>query len=88
MVKLTQSEKKVFDYIILDSVPTNGLPDALVLSKLADKTLIVCKYGFTDMADLESTKKALENINANIAGVIINKVPKSRSKYGNYYYVE
>lgn len=80
--------KKVFDYIILDSVPTNGLPDALVLSKLVDKTLIVCKYGYTDITDLESTKKALENVNANIAGVVINKVPKTRSKYGNYYYAE
>ena len=80
--------KKVFDYIILDSVPINGLPDALVLSKLVDKTLIVCKYGYTDITDLESTKKALENVNANIAGVVINKVPKTRSKYGNYYYAE
>ena len=80
--------QKIFDYIILDSVPTNGLPDALVLSKLVDKTLIVCKYGYTDIADLESTKKALENVNANIAGVVINKVPKTRSKYGNYYYAE
>lgn len=80
--------KKVFDYIILDSVPTNGLPDALVLSKLVDKTLIVCKHGYTDISDLESTKKALENVNANIAGVVINKVPKTRGKYGNYYYAE
>lgn len=80
--------KKVFNYIILDSVPTNGLPDALVLSKLVDKTLIVCKHGYTDITDLESTKKALENVNANIAGVVINKVPKTRSKYGNYYYAE
>ena len=80
--------QKIFDYIILDSVPTNGLPDALVLSKLVDKTLIVCKYGYTDIADLEATKKALENVNANIAGVVINKVPKTRSKYGNYYYAE
>ena len=80
--------QKIFDYIILDCVPTNGLPDALVLSKLVDKTLIVCKYGYTDIADLESTKKALENVNANIAGVVINKVPKTRSKYGNYYYAE
>ena len=80
--------QKIFDYIILDSVPTNGLPDALVLSKLVDKTLIVSKYGYTDIADLEATKKALENVNANIAGVVINKVPKTRSKYGNYYYAE
>ena len=85
---LLEKLKIIFDYIILDSVPTNGLPDALVLSKLADKTIIVSKYGATEINDLEATKKALENVNANIAGVIVNKVPKTKSKYGNYYYAE
>lgn len=80
--------RKVFDYIVLDSVPTNGLPDALVLSKLADKVIIVSKYGSTNIDALEDAKKALENVDAKIAGVVINKIPKSRSKYGNYYYGE
>ncbi len=80
--------KMIFDYIILDSVPTNGLPDALVLSKLADRVIIVSKYGSTNVEDLNNAKKSLENVEANIAGIVINKVPKSRSKYGNYYYSE
>jgi len=81
------SDLKVkYDYVILDSVPSNGLPDALILSKLATKTVIVSTYGKTDIDALEHTKKALENVNADIAGVIINKIPKSRNKYGSYYY--
>ena len=81
------SDLKVkYDYVILDSVPTNGLPDALILSKIATKTVIVSTYGKTDIDALEHTKKALENVNADIAGVIINKIPKSKNKYGSYYY--
>ena len=81
------SDLKVkYDYVILDSVPTNGLPDALILSKIATKTVIVSTYGKTDIDALEHSKKALENVNADIAGVIINKIPKSKNKYGSYYY--
>ena len=78
--------KQLFDYIILDCVPINGLPDALVLSKIADKTVIVTKYGSTNIDALEDTKKALNNVDASIAGVVVNRIPKAKTKYGNYYY--
>ena len=78
--------KQLFDYIILDCVPINGLPDALVLSKIADKTVIVTKYGSTNIDALEDTKKALNNVDASIAGVVVNRIPKAKSKYGSYYY--
>ena len=84
--KLINDLRKVFDCIILDSVPVNGLSDALVISKNADKVIIISKYGSTDVADLENTKKLLQNVGAKLAGVVINNVPKARSKYGNYYY--
>lgn len=84
--KILDDLKKIFKYIILDGVPVNGLADSLILSSISDKTVIVSKYGFTDINDLENTKKSLENIGADIVGVILNKVPKTRSKYGNYYY--
>ena len=80
--------KQLFDYIILDCVPVNGLPDALVLSKIADKTIIVTKYGSTNIDALEDTKKALNNVDASVAGVVVNRIPKSKTKYGSYYYGE
>ena len=85
-IKIIKDLEKVFDQIVLDSVPVNGLSDALVISKVADKVLIVSKYGKTDIADLENTKRSLENVGAKLAGVVINSVPKARSKYGNYYF--
>ena len=85
-VKIIKDLEKVFDQIILDSVPVNGLSDALVISKVADKVLIISRYSKTDITDLENTKRSLENVGAKIAGVVINSVPKARSKYGNYYF--
>lgn len=80
--------KQYFDYIILDSAPVNGLPDALILSNVVDRVVIVSKYGDTSIDALADTKKALENVSANIAGVIVNRIPRSKSKYGYYYYGE
>ena len=80
--------KQYFDYIILDSAPVNGLPDALILSNVADRVVIVSQYGETSIDALADTKKALENVSANIAGVIVNRIPRSKSKYGYYYYGE
>ena len=79
--------KKRFDHIIFDGVPVNGLPDSLVMAKLVDKVAIVSAIGQTDIDDLNDTKKALQNIDANIAGVIVNRVPLKgkKDRYFNYY---
>ena len=76
--------KKLFDYIIIDATPINGLSDALILTKNVDKVVIVCKYGKTDLSDLEECKKMLINADAKIAGVVINSMPKTKNKYGYY----
>ena len=76
--------KKIFDCIILDSTPINGLSDALVLTKLADEVVIVCKYGKTSIDDLEECKKTLQTADAKIAGVVIDSMPKTKNKYDYY----
>lgn len=76
--------KKIFDYIVIDATPINGLSDALILTKNVDEVVIVCKYGKTDLNDIEECKKALLNADAKIAGVVINSMPKTKNKYGYY----
>ena len=76
--------KKIFDCIIIDATPINGLSDALILTRNVDEVVIVCKYGKTDLGDLEECKKALLNADAKIAGVVINSMPKTKNKYGYY----
>ena len=75
-----------FDYIILDGTPVNGLTDSLILTKYVDKTIIVAAAGFTKTNELDITKKSLESVGADIAGIIMNKAPDTHSSYyGNYY---
>ena len=84
--RLLEILKKKFDYIILDCGPTIGLPDALILARIADKVVIVSSLNYTPMDMLVNTKKSLENVNANIAGIVVNKVKGSSSNYYSKYY--
>lgn len=78
--------REKFDHIIFDGVPVNGLPDALIVAGLSDRVIIVSSAGYTKIDELQETKKALEKIDANIAGVVLNNVAKSkRGKYSYYY---
>lgn len=84
--KLINIFRENFDRVIFDGVPVNGLPDSLVLANLVDRVIIVTTIGYTSVDELNQTKKALEQIDANIAGVVVNKAPTTkRGKYSNYY---
>jgi len=78
--------KTKFDHIIFDGVPINGLPDSLVMANFVDQVIIVSAIGYTKIDELDETKKALQKIDANIAGVIVNRTNKvKRGKYSSYY---
>ena len=70
--KLVNIFRENFDRVIFDGVPVNGLPDSLVLANLVDRVIIVTTIGYTSIDELNQTKKALEQIDANIAGVVVN----------------
>lgn len=79
--------KKTYDTIIFDTPPVIGVTDTLILSRLADVVIIVANSKNTTIELLETTKTTLENVQANIAGVILNRVDKKDNKYykNNYY---
>ena len=75
-----------FSRIIFDGVPINGLPDSLIMASLVDRVVLVTEVGYTKIDELMEAKKALEKIDANIAGVVVNRVNQTkRGKYSNYY---
>ena len=78
--------REKFDRVIFDGVPVNGLPDSLILAGLVDKVILVTSVGYTKIDEIMEAKKALEKIDAKIAGVVVNRVSETkRGKYSNYY---
>ena len=74
-----------FDHIIFDGVPINGLPDSLILAGIVDSVILITAVGYTSIDQLSYSKKALQNIHANVAGVIVNKLKSNSSDHYSYY---
>lgn len=56
------------------------------MASLVDRVVLVTAVGYTKIDELMEAKKALEKIDANIAGVVVNRVNHTnRGKYSNYY---
>ena len=75
-----------FDIVILDGAPINGLSDSLILSSYVDRVLLVSSINHTPKTELKNTIKALQNVNANLIGVIANNVSSNQGGRKYYYY--
>ena len=56
------------------------------MSNLVDGVIITTRAKSTSFALLSETKKSLENINANILGVVLNKTDSKKNTYYDAYY--
>ena len=75
MGKLIEELNKGYDFILFD-VPSLGTAvDAKILAAKADCTFLVVESGVTTFQNLSEAKKQLEEVGANIEGVIANKLP-------------
>lgn len=86
MEMLLSEVKKHYDYVLIDGTPIEGISDSLILAKRADRVIIVCAANETTIEDLQNSKRALEAIEINMPGVILNQVvDKRRGGKNNYY---
>ena len=83
LISILESE---YDYIIFDCVPINGLPDSLIMTNLVNKAIIVCAANVTPTELLQKTKASLQNVDADIAGIVVNKTKGAYNKYYGHYY--
>ncbi|MDH5545924.1 MAG: polysaccharide biosynthesis tyrosine autokinase [Gammaproteobacteria bacterium] len=91
MQELLVYAREAFDCIVLDGPPVLGLADALLLSNMADGTLIVAESGVTRQDSLKSSVKRLRNARAHLIGGLVTKVSEHMVGYGQYagyYYYE
>jgi polysaccharide biosynthesis transport protein len=70
--------------VIVDSPPVLVVPDALMLCRVVDHTLLVTRWNKTDREDVLKTIRQLRGVGANLAGIILNAV--NISKYASYSY--
>jgi capsular exopolysaccharide synthesis family protein len=86
--KLLEALKERYDVIIMDCAPVIGLSDSLVLATLSDINIITVSAKKTKMENLTKVKKAFEQNNLKINGVVLNKTEVKGNSYYSYYYTE
>jgi len=75
------------DVLLIDTPPIMAVTDAVVLSQRVDGVLLVIKAGATKTAAAQQTVNQLRRLNANLLGVVLNRVPTRGSHYySNEYY--
>lgn len=87
--ELLERMKDRYDYIIIDTPPLGSMIDAAIVASKTDGTIILIEYKAIEIEKAKKVKEQLEKANANIIGVILNKVPKKEMKdyyHYNYYY--
>lgn len=78
--------KKYFDLVIYDAPPLTAVADPQILANRVDGVLLVTRYSYTRKEEVKQAKKALDNVNANLLGFVMNGQPMSESSgYYTYY---
>jgi polysaccharide biosynthesis transport protein len=75
-----------FDHIVIDTPPVLGATDALTLSAHADSVLLVIRFGHTTKDAFLHAQTLLSNVNANIAGVVLNGADFASPDFSRYSY--
>src|SRR6202790_2515598 len=76
----------LYDHVVIDTPPTLSVTDAVVLSPRADATILVIRSGQTTKPALRRARDILVQVNAHVAGVLLNAVDLTSPDY--YYYYE
>ncbi len=86
MQALMKTLAENFDMVIYDTPPINSVTDAQILATKVDGVLVVARQGLVKKDELRQTKQSLDNVNANLLGVVLSGVElESGSEYYAYY---
>ncbi len=90
MESMLRELRKRFKFVVIDSPPVLPVTDAMILSTLVDGVVFVVESGATVRGAVTRARKILQNVGANVLGIVLNKVDVRHggyySDYGNYYY--
>ncbi len=80
--KLIAQLREEYDYIVLDSVPSQGMADAGLTSRVADLSVYVVRVGGIDRRFLPELDRIYKDNRYNNMCVLLNAVPQERRHYG------
>ncbi|WP_289752915.1 GumC family protein [Bacteroides acidifaciens] len=83
--KAVETLKQNFDYVILDTAPVGLVTDTLLIGRVADLSVYVCRADYTRKAEFTLINELAENDKLPNLCIVINGIDLNRRKYGYYY---
>ncbi|WP_336594065.1 polysaccharide biosynthesis tyrosine autokinase [Bacteroides acidifaciens] len=83
--KAVETLKKNFDYVILDTAPVGLVTDTLLIGRVADLSVYVCRADYTRKAEFTLINELAENNKLPNLCITINGLDLQKKKYGYYY---
>ena len=83
--KAIETLKKNFDYVILDTAPVGMVTDTLLIGRVADLSVYVCRADYTRKAEFILINELTENNKLPNLCIAINGLDLQKKKYGYYY---
>lgn len=77
--------KQHFDYVILDTAPVGMVTDTLLIGRVADLSVYVCRADYTHKAEFTLINELTENNKLPNLCIAINGLDLQKKKYGYYY---
>lgn len=74
------------DFIIFDTPPICSVGDCITLATIVDVVLYVVGAGYSEQQDATWAKHLLNNVHANILGVVMNRMETTHGREYYYYY--
>lgn len=82
------TNKRYYDYIIVDTPPIQLMADANIVARHADAAILVIKEDYAIIEDVREAMQMLQHAKIEVLGVILNQVkglPIFSAKYGYGY---
>lgn len=77
--------KQHFDYVILDTAPIGMVTDTLLIGRVADLSVYVCRADYTRKTEFLLINELAENNKLPNLCIVINGLDWQKGKYGYYY---
>ncbi len=85
---LIENASRSFDVVLVDAPPILAITDAQILSRITDGVILVARANQTKKEELVKAKKLLDQVQANVLGVVLHGVDSKETAYYYYYGAE
>ncbi|HKO98095.1 MAG TPA: polysaccharide biosynthesis tyrosine autokinase [Pyrinomonadaceae bacterium] len=84
MRDVIETLQSIYDYVIIDSPPINFFTDAVLISSLVDRAVLVVDSSKTSRETVKRSAQLLHDAGAPTLGIVLNNVREPRQKFKKY----